>query len=104
MPVELAEVAKRRAGIVVDENIRLGTGFEQRLLPVGGRDVGRDRDNFGAGSVAEFGRGSGKPFAIAAIDDDLAAGFSQRFGAGAAEAAARSADDRFAAGDAEIHG
>ena len=104
MPVEFAEVAKRRAGIVVDQNIRLGTGVEQRILSVGGRDVGGDRDDFGAGSVTEFGCGGGKPFAIAAINDDIATGFSQRFGTGAAEPAARSADDRFAAGDAEIHG
>src|SRR5208282_2149070 len=42
--------------------------------------------------------------AIAAIDDDLAAGLRQACGTGTAEPLAGGADDGLAAGDAEIHG
>ena len=88
LPVEVAEVAKRRAGIVVNQNVRLGTGVEQRLLSLGGGDVGRDRDNLGTGRLAQLGGRRVEMRAIAAVDHDLAAGFRQRSGAGAAKAAA----------------
>jgi hypothetical protein len=103
LPVEFAEVAERRAGIVVDQNVRLGTGLEQRLLTLRRSDVGGDRDDLGAGRLAEFGGGGGEALAVAAVDHDLAAGLGERLGAGAAEPAARCADDRLAAGDAEVH-
>src|SRR6185437_3853897 len=35
LPVEIAEIAKWRPGIVIDQDVRLWTGGEQRLLPVG---------------------------------------------------------------------
>ena len=60
LPVEFAEVAKRRSGIVVDQNIGLGTGGEQRLLAFGRGDVGGHRDDLGAGASCEFGGGGGE--------------------------------------------
>jgi hypothetical protein len=102
-PVELAEVTKRRTGIIVDQNVRLGAGGEQRFLPVRRSDVGGDRNDLGAGRPLEFHRGSGKPLAVKAVDHDLAASLRQSLGAGPAEAAARGTDNGFPAGDTEIH-
>ena len=103
LPVELAEVAERRAGIVVDQDVRLRAGREQRLLAVGRGDVGHDRDDLAAGRLAQFGGGRGRAVAVAPVDHHLAAGLRQRLGAGAAEPAARGTDDGLAAGNAKIH-
>ena len=102
LPVELAEIAKRRPGIVVDQNVRLRTGGEQSLLAFGRGNVADDRDDLGAGRL-QRGRGRGKVFLVAAVDHDLAAGLGQRLGAGQAKPAARGANDRLAAGDSKVH-
>ena len=54
-------------------------------------------------AFCSVGGGGGELILVAAVDHDLAAGFGQRLGAGAAEAAARGANDRFAAGYSEVH-
>ncbi len=76
LPVELAEIAKRRSGIVVDQNVRLWTGGEQRLLSLGRGDIGGDRDDFGAGRLVQFRSFGGEFFRVAAVDHDLAARFA----------------------------
>ena len=103
LPVELAEIAERRAGIVVDQDVGLGAGGEQRLLAFGRGDVRRDRRDLGAGRLAQFLGGGGEALLVAAVDHDLAAGLGQAVRAGAAEPAARRADDRLAAGNPKVH-
>ena len=80
---ELAEIAERRPGIVVDQDVGLRAGGEQRRLAFRRRDVGRDGGDLGAGRLAQLGRNGFEPLAIAAVDDHLAAGFRQRLRAGA---------------------
>ena len=41
LAVELAEIAERRAGVVGDQDVRLGAGGEQRGLALRRGDVGR---------------------------------------------------------------
>ena len=60
LPVELAEVAEGRAGIVVDQDVRLRAGVEQRLLALGRGDVGHHRNDLSAGHLAQFGGGLGE--------------------------------------------
>ena len=55
--VELAEIAERRAGVVVDQDVGLRAGGEQRLLAFRRGDIGHDRDDLGAGRLAQFVRG-----------------------------------------------
>src|SRR6202034_1422107 len=102
LPVELAEIAEWRPGIVVDQNVRLGTGGEQGSLAVGRGDVGDNRDHLGAGLLERGGR-RGELRLVAAVDDHLATGLGQGLGAGKTQPAARSADDRLAAGNSEVH-
>jgi hypothetical protein len=103
LPVDLAEVAKRRAGIVVHQNVRLRHRGKQRLLPFRRRDVSDHGDHFRAGRLGDLGRRAFGPRFVAPIDHDLAAGFGEPMRARAAEPAARCADDGLAARDAEIH-
>jgi hypothetical protein len=92
------------ARIVVDQDIRLRTGGEQRLVAFRRRHVGGDRGDLGAGRLGDFGGGGLKPLGVATVDYHLAAGFSQRACAGLAQPAAGRADDGLAAGNSEIHG
>ena len=101
---QLAEIAHRRAGIVVDQDVGLRAGGEQRLLAFGSRDIGDDRDDLGAGTLREFGGSGLQLLGVAPVDHHLAAGFRQCARAGLAEPAARCADDGLAAGNSEIHG
>ena len=56
-----------------------------------------------AGRLGDLGRRALGLGLVAPVDHDLAAGFREPERAGAAEPAARCADDGLAAGDAEIH-
>ena len=79
LPVELAEIAERRAGIVVHQDVGLRAGGEQRGLAVRRRDVGHHRDDLGAGRLARVRpRVPLRVLAVAAVDHDLAAGLRQR--------------------------
>src|SRR3989442_9072666 len=99
----MAEGRKRWGGIVCEENVGRGTGGEQRRLALRGGDVAWDWNNLGAACGLQLGGRCRQRLAVAAVDDDVAARLRQRERAGAAEPAARGADDGFAAGDAEIH-
>ena len=103
LPVELAEIAERRAGIVIDQNIGLRAGGEQRLLAFRRGDIGHHRRDLGAGRLAQFLGGGGEAILVEAVDHDLAAGLGQAVGAGAAEPAARRANDRLAARNPKVH-
>ena len=81
-----------------------GQAANSAFWPSGGRDVGHDRDHLGAGRLGDLGGGRLRSSPVAPVDHDLAAGLRQLERAGAAEPAARGADDGLAAGDAEIHG
>ena len=103
LPVKLAEVAEWRAGIVVHQDVRLGAGGEQRLLAFRRGDIGHHRRDLGAGRLAQFVGGGGKAIFVEAVDHHLAAGLGQAVGAGAAEPAAGSANDRLAARNPKVH-
>ena len=103
LPVELAEVAEGRAGVVVDQDVRLRAGLEQRLLSFGRGDVSHHRNDLSTAHLAQFGGGFGEAVAVAPVDDHLAPGLGQRLGAGPAEPTAGGTDDRFAAGNSEVH-
>ncbi len=103
LPVEIAEIAKRRAGIVVHQNVRLRHRGEQRLLAFRRRDVGDHGNHFRAGRLRDLGRRSFGLRFVAPVDHDLAAGFGEPMRARTPEPAARCADDGLAARDAEIH-
>ncbi len=102
-PVELAEVAKRRPAVVVDQNVRLRAGVEQRLLAVGAATSATTGMILAPVVLLKLGGGGHKPLAVAAVDHDLAARLRQRLGAGPAEPAARRTHDRLAAGNSQIH-
>ena len=55
-------------------------------------------------ALRSLGGGRVEPRRVAPVDHHLAAGLGQRLGAGAAEPAARGADDGLAAGNTKIHG
>jgi hypothetical protein len=94
----------RRAGIIVDQDVRLRAGGEQRLLAIGSRNVGDNRDDFGAGDARKFG-GSGLQLpGVTPVDHHLATGFCQCACTGLSKTTARCTDDGLAAGDSEIHG
>src|SRR5262249_48769020 len=101
---ELAEVAERRTGVVVDQDVRLRARREQRLLAVRARDVAGDRGDLRPGRLADLFGDRLEPLAIEPVEHDLAARLGEALRAGPTEPAARSADDGLAAGDAEIHG
>src|SRR6202021_2505954 len=54
-PVQLAEVAKRRAAVVIDQNVRLRAGVKQRLLAVRRGDICDDGRDPGASRLGQFG-------------------------------------------------
>ena len=85
LAVELAEVAARRAAIVVDEDVRLGAGGEQRCLDRRVGDVAGDLLTSHAEPVAHFRCGRGQGRRVAAVDAPVAAGFGQRHRAAPAE-------------------
>ena len=102
---QFAEIAERRTGIVVDQDVGVGTGGQQRLLTFRCRDVGDHRDHFGAGDTWRFPRRwlpASSPSRPLITTSQPASGQGAR--AGFAEPAARSADDGLAAGNSEIHG
>jgi hypothetical protein len=101
--VELAEVAERRAGIVIHQDVRLGAGGEQRLLAIGRSDIRGNGSDLGAGRLAQLVGGGGKAIFVEAVDHHLAAGLGQAVGAGATEPAARCAHDRLAARNPKVH-
>lgn len=84
LAVEFAKVARRRAGIVIDQDVWLGAGGEQGLLALGQSDIGGHRDHFAAGCLFQFGGGGSELCLIAAVDHHFAAGLRQRLGAGIA--------------------
>src|SRR5262249_41330960 len=101
------EVEERRewgAGVVVDDDVGLRTGCEQRLLPFRCADVGRDRDHLCGGRLPDVGCGRLGCLATAAVDYDIAPRPRKTPRAGTAQPLTRGADDGPAAGNAEIHG
>jgi len=64
LPIKIAEIAKRRAGIVVDQNIRLGQAANSAVWP-SGVATSLPPDNFGAGRVFKCGGCLGELFRVA---------------------------------------
>jgi len=91
--VEFAKVSQRRAGVIVDQDIRGGTGFEQRRLAGGGGHVGRHRYDLDACRGANLRGGLLQARAIAAVDDQRHACLGQRVCTAAAQSLTRCADD-----------
>ncbi len=100
---EFAEITKRRTGIVVDQDVGLGAGCEQGVLPFGGGHIRSDRRDLRAGGVADFSGRCLHLVTIAAVDYHLATRFRELPGTGTAEPAARRANNGLAASNAEIH-
>ena len=92
----------RRPARVVDEDVRLGTRGERRGAARFGRDVAGHRRHFGAGCGADFRGGLFQRLGCARGDRHRDAGMRQRHRAGPAQPLARRADDRPAAGNAQI--
>ncbi len=105
MPVmiDLAEVARRRAAIVVDEDVDLIERAEQSRPALRRRHVAGDGDHLGAGLRRDLVAHPREQVGVAAIDRDAGAGTGQLDRAGAAQPLARRADERGPAGDPEIH-
>src|SRR5690606_34252463 len=101
--VEIVEIAARRAAIVVDENIDLGTGGEEGALDVRRADIAGDGGDADLETSGEIGGGRLEGGGVAAVDDEIAAGFGERHGATAPEATAGGADDRLPPGNAQVH-
>ena len=89
--------------LLFDQNVGLRAGGEQRLLAFRRGDIGHHRRDLGAGRLVQFGRGGGEAIFVEAVDHHLAAGFGEAVSAGAAEPAARRADDRLAARNPKVH-
>src|SRR5262249_56030246 len=99
------EVEERRewgAGVVVDDDVGLRTGCEQRLLPFRCADVGRDRDHLCGGRLPDVGCGRLGCLATAAVDYDIAPGLRKTPRAGTAQPFTPGADDGLAARHAHI--
>ena len=102
LAVELAEAAPRRAAIVVDEDVRVGTGGEQLGLHFRRAHVADHRRHGDAEAVGDVGRGQVERGRVAAVEDEIDAVLGERDGAAATEPAARRADDCLPAGNSEI--
>ena len=97
LAVEFAEAATRRAAVVVDEDVRLRAGGEERGLPLRRAHIGGDGVNRDLETTGDLLSGAVQRGAVASIDDDVAAGLGERKRAPASETAARRADDRLTA-------
>src|SRR5262249_35206367 len=101
--VEPGKSANGRPAVVVDENVGLGAGGEQRGLAVGRAHVGCDRRHLRVGRAADSVRRRLQPSLVATVDHDLAARLRQSHGTGTAEPGARCAHAGPAAGNSQIH-
>jgi len=100
---QIGECGRRRPAVVVDENVGLETGGEERVADGRIVQVAGDGDHLGAGRDADFLRRFRQPRRVAAVDRHHATRLGQRVRAGLAEPAARCADDRLAARQPQIH-
>ncbi len=101
--VELGIGFHRRAAIVVDQNIGVGTCGEQRGAPRLARKVGDHLRHRHPGFGADRVGGRGQLRRVASVDDDIDPGPRQFERACAAKPGARRAHDRPAAGNSQIH-
>ena len=99
-----AEVAGQPAVGIVDEDVGRGARGEHRGAAFRGRDIGGDRGDTDAARRGDLLRGGRERRAAPRHDGQCHAFARERRGAGAAEPAARTADDSRSAADAEIHG
>ena len=100
----VAEIAGRRAAGIVDQDVRIGTGFQHGLAPGRRGDVAGDFGHGYAGiGFADFIGGLLQRLGAARRQRDMHAFVGQRHGAGAPQALAGCADDGAAAFDPKIH-
>src|SRR5262249_7000534 len=90
--------------IVIDQDVRLRTSGQQRLLTFGRRYVGDNWDHLHSREARKLGGGIFQLFSVSSVDDHFAARFCQGARAGVAKAAARCANNGLAAGISEFHG
>ena len=100
---DLSERLEWRPAVVIDEKSASG-----QVAISSARVAGSSRSPRISPTLTPVASRSSRPVAgqrirIAAIEDDCASGFRQRPRAGAAQALARRAHDRFAARDSEVH-
>src|SRR5690606_6113250 len=101
--VEFAEIAEGRPPVIVDEYINFRESAQQRFLHLRLRYVANDLDYLYAPSGAQLVCGPGQRVGVAAVNDQVAAGFRKRRRATPSEALAGGADDRLPAPNSQIH-
>ena len=97
------ELGARRPAVVVHQNVGRRTGFQQDFAHARVAEIARHRDHFGAGRGANFRRRRLEANRVAPVDDDAATRAGEFHRAGAPQALARSANDRAATCNAQIH-
>src|SRR4030095_7125891 len=92
--IPIAEITRRRAARIVDEDVGLPTGGKRLFTALGCGDVARDPSDYAPDGSADFGGGRAKHVLVAGDDGNFATRMRERGGGARAQAFGRGAHRR----------